>query len=186
MYDADGLTSRLQQAVTQLLVRGTTLTRAHICVCVNLGLKDKLASLVIPVDAVAGQLHTPLQNQEAHRQLQHDDVVQKAVNSGMGFIVGDILAQRLTGEAFDAVRSLELGLYGTLLGMIPGTALHVELASGHCMFTSIHPELPQCPAQAYSLSLCLVAVQCPCKTSNSYSPSVVLFYFPFCQAAFLG
>lgn len=38
-----------------------------------------------------------------------DDPVQKAVNSGMGFIVGDILAQRLTGEAFDAVRSLELG-----------------------------------------------------------------------------
>lgn len=49
----------------------------------------------------------------------HDDnPVQKAVNSGMGFIVGDILAQRLTGEAFDAVRSLELGLYGTLLGML--------------------------------------------------------------------
>ena len=47
----------------------------------------------------------------------HDDnPVQKAVNSGMGFIVGDILAQRLTAEAFDAVRSLELGLYGTLLG----------------------------------------------------------------------
>lgn len=37
----------------------------------------------------------------------------------MGFIVGDILAQRLTGEAFDAVRSLELGLYGTLLGRHP-------------------------------------------------------------------
>ena len=41
----------------------------------------------------------------------------------MGFIVGDILAQRLTGEAFDAVRSLELGLYGTLLGMLLPTAL---------------------------------------------------------------
>lgn len=49
--------------------------------------------------------------------------MQRAVNSGMGFIVGDILAQRLTGEAFDAVRSLELGLYGTLLGMLLPTAL---------------------------------------------------------------
>ena len=39
----------------------------------------------------------------------------------MGFIVGDILAQRLTGEAFDAVRSLELGLYGTLLGSFATT-----------------------------------------------------------------
>ncbi|KAL0022613.1 hypothetical protein WJX77_010031 [Trebouxia sp. C0004] len=62
----------------------------------------------------AGQLSSPFQHTEVH-QAHHDDPVQKAVNSGMGFIVGDILAQRLTGEAFDAVRSLELGLYGTLL-----------------------------------------------------------------------
>lgn len=60
-------------------------------------------------------MQTPFRSQEAHPE-QHDGVVQRAVNSGMGFIVGDILAQRLTGEAFDAVRSLELGLYGTLLG----------------------------------------------------------------------
>lgn len=71
----------------------------------------------------AGQLHTPFQNQKAHHKAEHDGVVQRAVNSGMGFIVGDILAQRLTGEAFDAVRSLELGLYGTLLGMLIPTAL---------------------------------------------------------------
>lgn len=70
-----------------------------------------------------GQLQTPFQNQAAH-QLKPDDPVQKAVNSGMGFIVGDILAQRLTGEAFDAVRSLELGLYGTLLGMLAIPLLH--------------------------------------------------------------
>lgn len=63
---------------------------------------------------VNGQLSSPFQHREVH-QAHHDDPVQKAVNSGMGFIVGDILAQRLTGEAFDAVRSLELGLYGTLL-----------------------------------------------------------------------
>ena len=63
----------------------------------------------------AGQLTSPFQQDKVH-QAQHDDPVQKAVNSGLGFIVGDILAQRLTGEAFDAVRSLELGLYGTLLG----------------------------------------------------------------------
>ena len=56
-------------------------------------------------------------------QAHDDDPVQKAVNSGMGFIVGDILAQRLTGEAFDAVRSLELGLYGTLLGMLYSSSL---------------------------------------------------------------
>ncbi|DBA65533.1 TPA: hypothetical protein ACH3X2_003143 [Trebouxia sp. C0005] len=61
-----------------------------------------------------GQLSSPFQHTEVH-QAHHDDPVQKAVNSGMGFIVGDILAQRITGEAFDAVRSLELGLYGTLL-----------------------------------------------------------------------
>ena len=62
-------------------------------------------------------MQTPFQNQAAHH-IKDEDPVQKAVNSGMGFIVGDILAQRLTGEAFDAVRSLELGLYGTLLGML--------------------------------------------------------------------
>lgn len=45
----------------------------------------------------------------------------------MGFIVGDILAQRLTGEAFDAVRSLELGLYGTLLGSHLSAAPHPVL-----------------------------------------------------------
>ena len=66
-------------------------------------------------DGFTGQLSTPFQNEHVPHA-QHDDPVQKAVNSGMGFIVGDILAQRLTGEAFDAVRSLELGLYGTLLG----------------------------------------------------------------------
>ena len=60
-------------------------------------------------------------------QAHHDDPVQKAVNSGMGFIVGDILAQRLTGEAFDAVRSLELGLYGTLLGTHPSPTSHPDL-----------------------------------------------------------
>ncbi|KAL3135967.1 hypothetical protein ABBQ32_007009 [Trebouxia sp. C0010 RCD-2024] len=68
-----------------------------------------------------GQLHTPVQS-EKKRHEQHDGVVQRAVNSGMGFIVGDILAQRLTGEAFDAVRSLELGLYGTLLD---GPVIHM-------------------------------------------------------------
>ena len=67
---------------------------------------------------LAGQPSSPFQITEVH-EAQHDDPVQKAVNSGMGFIVGDILAQRLTGEAFDAVRSLELGLYGTLLGRHP-------------------------------------------------------------------
>ena len=66
-----------------------------------------------------------------------DDPVQKAVNSGMGFIVGDILAQRLTGEAFDAVRSLELGLYGTLLGMIYSSSLMLY----HLVTTSIMTSL---------------------------------------------
>ena len=65
----------------------------------------------------AGQLSTPFQTAQKETVHREADPVQKAVNSGMGFIVGDILAQRLTGEAFDAVRSLELGLYGTLLGM---------------------------------------------------------------------
>jgi len=75
---------------------------------------------------LAGQLSSPFQHTEVH-QAHHDDPVQKAVNSGMGFIVGDILAQRLTGEAFDAVRSLELGLYGTLLGTHPSAAPHPDL-----------------------------------------------------------
>ena len=92
----------------------------------------------------AGQLHTPFQNQQAHHKAEHDGVVQRAVNSGMGFIVGDILAQRLTGEAFDAVRSLELGLYGTLLGRLVCVVLRV-CASAHSAtqltlpLSSLHP-----------------------------------------------
>ena len=58
----------------------------------------------------------------------------------MGFIVGDILAQRLTGEAFDAVRSLELGLYGTLLGTfaitMSETAINISTSPS---FACTHP-----------------------------------------------
>ena len=87
----------------------------------------------------AGQLHTPFQNQEAHH-VESVDPVQKAVNSGMGFIVGDILAQRLTGEAFDAVRSLELGLYGTLLGtsVLPDTAASQAACTAPATLTFRH------------------------------------------------
>lgn len=69
------------------------------------------SSFTLTLFALAGTAST-----SAAARHHDNDSVQKAVNSGMGFIVGDILAQRLTGEAFDAVRSLELGLYGTLLG----------------------------------------------------------------------
>lgn len=76
-----------------------------------------LSSVHVGADATSSSGTSPASH--AH----DDDPVQKAVNSGMGFIVGDILAQRLTGEAFDAVRSLELGLYGTLLGMLYSSSL---------------------------------------------------------------
>ncbi len=84
----------------------------------------------------AGQLSSPFQHTEVH-QAHHDDPVQKAVNSGMGFIVGDILAQRLTGEAFDAVRSLELGLYGTLLGSHLSAAPHPVLLLYPLVFSTV-------------------------------------------------
>lgn len=91
------------------------------CVCAK-SFHARVHNRLIPC-CLAGQLHSPFQNQKTHHQVEGDVAVQRAVNSGMGFIVGDILAQRLTGEAFDAVRSLELGLYGTLLGMPLSTVL---------------------------------------------------------------
>lgn len=78
--------------------------------------------------APAATASTSGRTHECHSN--EDDRLQKAVNSGMGFIVGDILAQRLTGEAFDAVRSLELGLYGTLLGK-PATPFAVTCIEPH-------------------------------------------------------
>eukprot|EP00891_Asterochloris_glomerata_P002340 jgi/Astpho2/2340/Aster-05606 len=75
-------------------------------------------------DSMRRAASTPLGPARSQRQLQiparHAEAedasaVQNAVNSGMGFILGDILAQRITGESFDAVRSLELGLYGAAL-----------------------------------------------------------------------
>lgn len=105
----------------------------------------------LPVELLvllAGQLHTPFQSDKKHQD-QHDGVVQRAVNSGMGFIVGDILAQRLTGEAFDAVRSLELGLYGTLLGMSRTMCLRVCTCLTACYPSSI--TIPGRQAKAHGL-----------------------------------
>ena len=114
----------------------------------------------------AGQLHTPFQNQKARHKAEHDGVVQRAVNSGMGFIVGDILAQRLTGEAFDAVRSLELGLYGTLLGRLVSVVLRV--------FSSLHAFKHLRSYRTLSSTLHLISVpvgkysccSCPCCSSS--------------------
>ena len=60
---------------------------------------------------------TPLGPTQPKAAAEHEQgPLQKAINAGMGFIMGDILAQRISGEPFDAVRSLELGLYGFVLG----------------------------------------------------------------------
>lgn len=63
----------------------------------------------------------------------------------MGFIVGDILAQRLTGEAFDAVRSLELGLYGTLLGSFAITAFKFAINVSGLTSLCLYPTLAFIP-----------------------------------------
>lgn len=133
----------------------------------------------------AGQLHTPVQS-EKKRHEQHDGVVQRAVNSGMGFIVGDILAQRLTGEAFDAVRSLELGLYGTLLGMSSCISRLKGLQLLDCVFSVIQARFaklklwgvstccPALPLQSLALlrmlMLAMPSLSCPCPVI-AFSPS---------------
>ena len=79
----------------------------------------------------------------------------------MGFIVGDILAQRLTGEAFDAVRSLELGLYGTLLGMQSLLWIYLQLDKGKPWSISSLSRRPN------SLDSFLSFLEATCNTTHS-------------------
>eukprot|EP00884_Botryococcus_braunii_P003689 jgi/Botrbrau1/13320/Bobra.0315s0017.1 len=48
-------------------------------------------------------------------RVEENPIVTKAFTSFFGFIIGDLLAQKIGGEDFSALRGLHLGLYGLLL-----------------------------------------------------------------------
>lgn len=49
------------------------------------------------------------------RNVETNPTITKACTSFFGFVVGDILAQRITGTSFDVLRCLRLGTYGFVL-----------------------------------------------------------------------
>ena len=49
------------------------------------------------------------------RNVETNPTITKACTSFFGFVVGDILAQRITGNSFDVLRCLRLGTYGFVL-----------------------------------------------------------------------
>ncbi|KAK9828257.1 hypothetical protein WJX74_005793 [Apatococcus lobatus] len=74
------------------------------------------------------------------RSVETNPVPTKAATSFMGFVIGDLLAQRIAGEPFSALRMLRLGTYGLLIDGPIGHAWYKFLDR------VVYPDKPQSTA----------------------------------------